>query len=110
MSKSRFKPSSLAQAFSLQTRLIVGVVVLILLCMGAAILATIGFGNRVAQESIDDALSRSQSVQARFVQLRLEQLEIQANWFARDTAIVSYIQESVDSQSTVSLLDLLGDY
>ncbi len=107
---NRFSMGSLTQAVSLQTRLIVGVVLLIVLCMGAAILATMGFGNRVAREAIDEALDQSQTVQARFVQLRLEQLESQAKWFARDPAIVSFFLEAVDSQSTVSLLDLLAEY
>ncbi len=97
------------RGMSLQTRLLLGVAALIVLCMGSAILAAHFFGNRVARETIDADLSQSQSVQARFVQFRLDQLETQARWFSRDPAIVSYFQESVDTNSTRSLLDLLAE-
>lgn len=94
---------------SLQARLVLGVIALIVLCMGAAIAATTVLGNQIAERAIQDDLNQSQRLQARFVQLSLQQLEVQARWFARDPAVVSYFLEAVDTQSTLSILDQLAE-
>ena len=61
--------------------------------------ASIGFsyqqGHRLANEAIDDTLSRSAAIQSYFDRLRFRQLELITEIFAADTHFGAYVSESV---------------
>ncbi|REJ82589.1 MAG: HAMP domain-containing protein [Acidobacteria bacterium] len=94
----------------LGARLLLVMVTLVLVSAGSAIVITWWLGRGISERAIESALRQSQSVQSRFVQDRFEQLELIARVFGSDPALVSFLQESLDRGSVVSILDLLAEY
>ena len=84
--------------------------ILITLAVGAAVVVTYLFGNKVAHDTARQALSRASSVQTTLQQQRQDQLKLIARVFAGDQAIVAYIAEaSGGGQGAASILDLLEE-
>ena len=95
---------------SLRTRLFLLMVLLVLFAAGSAVVLTLFIGNGITKRSLDLALTQSQSVQSRFLQQRLDQLELIARIPSRDPDVVGYLQEAIDRDNVLSILDLLREY
>src|SRR6185503_529452 len=80
---------------------------LVTLAVGAAVVATYLYGNKVAHETARQALSRASSVQTTLQQQRQEQLQLIARVFTGDQDIVAYIAEGAAQHG--SILDLLEE-
>ena len=89
---------------SFGARVFVMTALLVILAVGAAVVATYIYGNKVAHETARQALSRASSVQTTLQQQRQEQLRLIARVFVGDPNIVAYIAEQ-DSASTLDLLE-----
>jgi serine/threonine-protein kinase len=82
---------------------------LIVLSMGVAIVVTTVLGQRIADEAIQGALSKSQSAQASFQLQRFEQLKLISRLFGSDPYLIAYLAEASETQDTLSMLDLLEE-
>jgi len=82
---------------------------LVILAVGAAVVATYFYGNKVAHDTARAALARASSVQTTLQQQRQEQLKLIARVFVGDQAIRAYITEAAASGSGASVLDLLEE-
>src|SRR5687768_8920032 len=98
----------MALRISFGARVFAMTALLVTLAVGAAVVVTYIFGNKVANETARQALSRASSVQTTLQQQRQEQLKLIARVFASDANIRSYIAASADDPSgAASVLDLL---
>ena len=82
---------------------------LVILAVGAAVVATYLYGNKVAHDTARQALSRASSVQTTLQQQRQEQLKLISRVFIGDQAIVAYITEAAATGNGASVLDLLEE-
>ncbi len=100
----------MALRISFGARVFAMTALLVTLAVGAAVVVTYVFGNKVANETARQALSRASSVQTTLQQQRQEQLKLIARVFASDANIRSYIAASADDPSgAASVLDLLEE-
>ena len=84
---------------------------LVTLAVGAAVVVTYIYGNRIAQQTARQALQRASSVQSALQQQRFEQLRLIANVFVSDDDLRAYIAGAADQGvlGTASILDLLEE-
>jgi serine/threonine-protein kinase len=87
---------------------------LVVLVVGASIGFSYQQGHRLADEAVDDTLSRSVAIQSYFDRLRFRQLELITELFASDPYFVSYLSDSLGGGlfgeaevDTASVADLL---
>ena len=107
-------------ALPLALRLFIGIALLILFAIAAAVVLTQVQGRRIAERAVDKALDTSQAVQREFAQRRLEQLQMASRLVAADADFVKYIADAGSSETlhglgdagapdTGSMRDLLGE-
>lgn len=94
---------------SFGARVFVMTALLVILSVGAAVVVTYVYGNRIALQTARQALQRASSVQSTLQQQRLEQLRLIARVFAGDPALVAYINEAATTGQGASILDLLEE-
>jgi serine/threonine-protein kinase len=84
---------------------------LVTLAVGAAVVVTYIYGNRIAQQTARQALQRASSVQSALQQQRFDQLRLIANVFVSDDDLRAYIAGAADQGAlgTASILDLLEE-
>lgn len=107
-------------AMPLALRLFIGIALLIVFAIAAAVVLTQVQGRRIADRAVGKALDTSTAVQREFAQRRLEQLQMSARLVAADADFVKYIADAGSSETlpglgdagapdTGSMRDLLGE-
>lgn len=107
-------------AVPLALRLFIGIALLIVFAIAAAVVLTQVQGRRIAERAVGKALDTSDAVQREFAQRRLEQLQMSARLIAADADFVKYIADAGSSETlpglgdagtpdTGSMRDLLGE-
>src|SRR5688500_14530533 len=107
-------------AVPLALRLFIGIALLIVFAIAAAVVLTQVQGRRIAERAVGKALDTSDAVQREFAQRRLEQLQMSARLIAADADFVKYIGDAGSSETlpglgdagtpdTGSMRDLLGE-
>ena len=107
-------------AVPLALRLFIGIALLIVFAITAAVVLTQVQGRRIADRAIGKSLDTSMAVQREFAQRRLEQLQMSARLVAADADFVKYIADAGSSETlpglgdagmpdTGSMRDLLGE-
>ncbi|RYD16673.1 MAG: serine/threonine protein kinase [Lysobacteraceae bacterium] len=107
-------------ALPLALRLFLGIALLIVFAIVAAVVLTQVQGRRIAGHAVGKALDTSAGVQREFAQRRLEQVQMAARLIAADADFVKYIGDAGSSETlpglgdagapdTGSMRDLLGE-
>ena len=107
-------------ALPLALRLFLGIALLIVFAIVAAVVLTQVQGRRIADRAVGKALDTSAGVQREFAQRRLEQVQMAARLIAADADFVKYIGDAGSSETlpglgdagapdTGSMRDLLGE-
>jgi len=106
----------------LAVRLFLGMALLIVFAVGAAVLITWVQGREIAGQAVDKAVNTSAAVQREFEQRRLDQLQLAVRLIAADAGFVKYIAdasgsgdlpglggEETETRDTGSMRDLLAE-